>query len=108
DGPAPGEETSGAGPHPKGGAVFAVQLTIDGIIIGALYAIVALGQVLIFRTTRVLNFAQGAVATISAFTAWLVMDGSGWPWWAAFFLALLIGAVMGLAIGALLTFVMVR
>jgi branched-subunit amino acid ABC-type transport system permease component len=88
--------------------VFALQLTIDGVIIGALYAIVALGQVLIFRTTRVLNFAQGAVATISAFTAWLVMDSLNWPWWPAFFLAIVIGGVMGLAIGALLTFVMAK
>ncbi|MEZ5189524.1 MAG: hypothetical protein R2717_00610 [Schumannella sp.] len=39
-----------------------------------------------------LNFAQGAVATISAFTAWLVMDGSSWPWGAAFVLAILVGA----------------
>lgn|GEM_PF-39104 len=88
--------------------MFALQLTIDGVIIGALYAIVALGQVLIFRTTRVLNFAQGAVATISAFTAWIVMDSLNWPWWPAFFLAILIGGVMGLAIGALLTFVMAK
>lgn len=88
--------------------MFAIQLTIDGLIIGALYAIVALGQVLIFRTTRVLNFAQGAVATIAAFSAWLVMDGLGWSWWPAFILAILIGGAMGLAIGALLTFVMAR
>jgi len=88
--------------------VFAVQLTIDGIIVGALYAIVALGQVLIFRTTRVLNFAQGAIATIAAFSAWLVMDGSGWSWWPAFFLAVLIGAAMGTVVGALLTFVMAK
>lgn len=88
--------------------MYAVQLTIDGIIIGALYAIVALGQVLIFRTTRVLNFAQGAIATIAAFTAWLVMDGLGWPWWPSFILAICVGAVMGLAIGVLLTFVMAK
>ncbi|MEO7349650.1 MAG: hypothetical protein ABIW32_07325, partial [Terrimesophilobacter sp.] len=88
--------------------MFAIQLTIDGLIIGALYAIVALGQVLIFRTTRVLNFAQGAVATISSFTAWLVMDGLGWGWWPSFFLAIAIGGVMGLGIGALLTFVMAK
>lgn len=88
--------------------MYGIQLTIDGLIIGALYAIVALGQVLIFRTTRVLNFAQGAVATIAAFTAWLVMDGLGWPWWPAFFLAILVGGAMGLAIGALLTFVMAK
>lgn len=88
--------------------MYAVQLTIDGLIIGALYAIVALGQVLIFRTTRVLNFAQGAIATIAAFTAWLVMDGLDWPFWPAFILAILVGAVMGLAVGALLTFVMAK
>ncbi|MBX3094932.1 MAG: ABC transporter permease [Cryobacterium sp.] len=88
--------------------MYAVQLIIDGVVIGALYAFVALGQVLIFRTTRVLNFAQGAVATISTFTAWLVMDGLGWAWWPSFLLAILSGALIGIAIGALLTFVMAK
>ncbi len=84
--------------------MYAMQLIVDGIIIGSLYAIVALGQVLVFRTTRVLNFAQGAVATMSAFTAWSVMVGLQLPWWPSFFIALVVGGAIGAAIAALLLF----
>lgn len=56
-----------------------------------------------------LNFAQGAIATISTFTAWLVMDGTGaMYWWLAFSLAIALGAIMGVLVGALLTFVMAK
>jgi branched-chain amino acid transport system permease protein len=42
-----------------------LQLSFDGIVIGMLYAVVGLGVVIVFRTTNVLNFSQGAVATVA-------------------------------------------
>ena len=44
-------------------------LTFNGLSFGAVYAAVALALVLIWRTTRVLNFAQGAMATATAYVA---------------------------------------
>ena len=46
-----------------------IFLTFNGLSFGAIYAAVALALVLIWRTTRVLNFAQGALAMASAYVA---------------------------------------
>src|SRR5476651_354246 len=46
---------------------LALQLLFTGIGIGAVYALVALGFVLIFRATNVVNFAQGAFSMVAAY-----------------------------------------
>jgi len=47
-----------------------VQLVIDGIAIGSIYGALALALVLIFRSTGIVNFAQGEMAMFSTFVAW--------------------------------------
>ena len=47
-----------------------VQLVIDGIAIGSIYGALALALVLIFRSTGLVNFAQGEMAMFSTFVAW--------------------------------------
>jgi branched-chain amino acid transport system permease protein len=52
-----------------------LQTTAKGVAVGALYALVALGFVLIFKATQTVNFAQGAIALIGAwFTSMLLID----------------------------------
>jgi branched-chain amino acid transport system permease protein len=53
-----------------------------GLSAGSLYALVALGLVLIHRCTRVLNFAHGEIAALGAFVAFSVISG-GQPFWLA-------------------------
>jgi len=54
-----------------------LQYSLTGLSAGSLYALVALGIVLIYRSTRVLNFAHGDVATLGTFIAYaLVTRGS--------------------------------
>ena len=49
--------------------------TVKGLSLGGVYAIIALGFVLIFKATQVLNFAQGALAAAGAlFVSFLVFD----------------------------------
>jgi branched-chain amino acid transport system permease protein len=74
-----------------------VFLTFNGLSYGAIYAAVALALVLIWRTTRVLNFSQGAMAMASAYVAVAVSNASG-SYWLGFLAAL----ASGLVIGALL------
>ena len=69
-------------------------LTFDGISFGAIYAAVALSLVLIWRTTRVLNFAQGALALVSAYLAVAVTNQTG-SYWLGFAVALAAGPVVG-------------
>jgi len=62
--------------------VFA-QLTLNGIAVGAIYALVALGIVLIYKATEVLNFAHGDLLVVSAFSAWGLIAVAGLPFWLA-------------------------
>jgi len=68
--------------------------TLDGITSGAIYASIALALVLIWRGTRVVNFAAGAMAMVSAFIALSVIDAGG-SYWLAFVAALGFGFVLG-------------
>lgn len=51
------------------------QLILNGAAIGAIYALVALGLVLSYKTTEVLNFAHGDIAMLAAFLAWSLIAG---------------------------------
>ena len=48
----------------------AIQLALNGMAIGAIYALVALGLVLTYKATEVLNFAHGDVLMASSFVGW--------------------------------------
>lgn len=48
---------------------------VDGLSIGAVYALVALGIALVYRSTRVLNFAQGELGTMPAFLVLMLLTG---------------------------------
>ena len=60
-----------------------IQLAINGISTGAIYSLVALGLVLAYRATEVLNFAHGDLLMLAAFTAWALIEVAGLPFWAA-------------------------
>jgi len=70
-----------------------IQYIISGMSQGSLYALVALGVVLIYRSNRVLNFAHGDVTTAGAFVAFALMM-LNLPWWLAAVLSLLFGALI--------------
>jgi branched-chain amino acid transport system permease protein len=70
-----------------------LQYVLAGLSAGSLYALVALGLVLIYRSTRVLNFAHADMATVGTFIAFSVIT-SGLPFWMAFTLAIVAGAVI--------------
>jgi branched-chain amino acid transport system permease protein len=75
---------------------FAQQLAA-GIREGAIYAGLALALVIIYRSTRVINFAQGEMATFTTFIAWSLMN-QGLSFWAAFPIVLAIAFTGGVAI----------
>jgi len=81
--------------------VFA-QLTVNGIAVGAIYALVALGLVLTYKATEVLNFAHGDMLVVSAFTAWGLITVAGLPFWAALGVTVLIAAALSYGIDALI------
>ena len=70
------------------------NLTLNGIILGAVYAAFALALVLIFRATRIINFGQGAQAMFTTYIA-LTLIERDFPYWLAFVTALIAGFVIG-------------
>ena len=74
-----------------------LQQVVAGLASGGIYASLALALVLIYRTTRVVNFAQGEMAMFTTFVAWTLMD-HGLPFWPAFVLTLAIAFVGGVAV----------
>jgi branched-chain amino acid transport system permease protein len=71
-----------------------VNITLSGVSSGMIFASVALGLVLIFRATNVINFAQGAMAMLTTFIAFSLL-GHGLNYWFAFVAALACGLVLG-------------
>jgi branched-chain amino acid transport system permease protein len=71
-----------------------IDFTLNGISTGAIYAAVALALVLIWRATRIVNFAQGAMLMVTTFIAYAVIQGTG-SYWLGFFIALIVGLVFG-------------
>ncbi|ACU97308.1 MAG: branched-chain amino acid ABC transporter permease [Saccharomonospora viridis] len=78
-----------------------VDLTLNGISQGAIYAAFALALVLIWRSTRIVNFAQGAMAMLTTYFA-LALIESGQPYWVGFVVALIAGFVLGVVLERLL------
>jgi branched-chain amino acid transport system permease protein len=71
------------------------QQIVSGLAAGCIYALVALGLVIIYKTSGVVNFAHGDLATLSAFLAFAMVHGSGVPLAPAFLVALAAAAALG-------------
>jgi branched-chain amino acid transport system permease protein len=71
-----------------------VNVTLSGLIQGAVFAAFALALVLIWRSTRIVNFAQGSMAAATSFIALSLID-AGQSYWVALIVALVSGFVMG-------------
>lgn len=81
--------------------VFAFDITAQyvyrGVVEGMAYALVAVGLVLIYRASGVINFAQGAMGAFGALAMATVNYNYGVPYWLGFPLAIAAGAALGAA-----------
>ena len=73
---------------------FLLQVLWEGLVSGVLYALIALGFVLIFRSSRIFNFAQGIMVVFAALTL-VGLHAMGIPAWVSF--ALTLGVMFALA-----------
>ena len=80
-----------------------IDLTLSGISDGAIYAAVALALVLIWRATRIVNFAQGAMLMVTTFIASAVISTSG-----SYPLGVFVALASGLLFGAVVERVLIR
>jgi branched-chain amino acid transport system permease protein len=77
---------------------FFLQLVIQGLAVGSVYALVALGFVLIYKASSVINFAQGELLMVGAYVCLALLTTFQVPFWAAFFLTMAFSAILALLI----------
>jgi len=76
----------------------------QGVIFGTSYALLAMGLTLIYRTTRIVNFAYGAMGAMPGTLTVALFLAKGWNYW----LAITVGIIVGIVNGALTDLLVVR
>jgi branched-chain amino acid transport system permease protein len=75
-----------------------LQFLVSGIMIGGIYGLVALGLVLVYKSSRVLNLAHGSFLMILAWLCWSFAEQLGLPIWLSILLVLAISVLAGLGV----------
>ena len=78
-----------------------IQLLVNGVIIGTLYGVVAMCFVLIYKSTQIVNFAQGEFLLIGAWIGWWLLTSMNVPFWLGFPLTLAFMTVFGVLLQVL-------
>jgi len=81
---------------------YFLQLVISGLVIGSIYSAVALGFVIIYKATRVVNFAQGELLMVGAYVCFAFLVQMHVPFWAALLLTILFGMVLAMFVERLI------
>jgi len=77
---------------------FFLQLVINGVVIGSIYALVALGFVIIYKASSIINFAQGELLVLGAYLCLAITSAGHVPLLAAFVLTLVFAAILGVVL----------
>jgi len=80
-----------------------LQQIINGLVLGSMYALVALGYTMVYGIIGLINFAHGEVLMVGALTSWTVvtvLPDTGWPGW----LLMLISAICAIVVCTILNF----
>ncbi|HET6237794.1 MAG TPA: branched-chain amino acid ABC transporter permease [Acetobacteraceae bacterium] len=83
-------------------AVRLLQLVINGAAAGCIYGLIALGFVLIYKATEMINFAQGDIMMLGGFFAFALIAHFGLNYWVGALLAIALTAAFGFALDALI------
>jgi branched-chain amino acid transport system permease protein len=75
-----------------------LQQAITGLMIGSLYALVASGIVLVYKSTHVVSLAHGQLVAFGALFFWIFLGGLGLPFWISLIPAFVLIALIGLLI----------
>jgi branched-chain amino acid transport system permease protein len=83
-------------------AVRLLQLVVNGAAAGCIYGLIALGFVLIYKATEMINFAQGDIMMLGGFFAFALIAHFGLNYWIGALLAIILTAALGFALDALI------
>ncbi len=82
-----------------------IQQLINGLVLGSMYALVALGYTMVYGIINLINFAHGEVLMVGALVSWTVVTAlanSGLPGWALLLLSLLAAMAVCMALNFLI------
>jgi branched-chain amino acid transport system permease protein len=77
-----------------------LQICIGGLVVGSIYAVIALGFSLVYRVTGAINLSQGGFALLAAMIGYTLAVAAGFPLWLAIPLAVAATVAVGIVIGA--------
>ena len=72
-----------------------MQYALSGVLLGGIYAAVAVAFIVIFRGTRIFNFAQGEIVMVGGFLSWTFLTYTPLPAWLAVLAAMAASAALG-------------
>jgi branched-chain amino acid transport system permease protein len=81
---------------------YLLQLIISGLVVGSIYAAVALGFTIIYKATRVVNFAQGELLMVGAYVCYAFVVQAGVPFWAALLATVVFAMILAFLIERLI------
>jgi branched-chain amino acid transport system permease protein len=81
-----------------------IQMVVSGIAVGSSYALMGIAMVIIYKTSEVVNFAQGEMALVTVFMTYMVLEQYHFP----FHVALPLALVFSVVLGAVLEFSIIR
>src|SRR5512145_451792 len=74
-----------------------IQQIINGLVLGSMYALVALGYTMVYGIINLINFAHGEVLMVGALTSWTVVEalaGTGAPGWVLMLISVMVAIVV--------------
>jgi branched-chain amino acid transport system permease protein len=77
---------------------YFIQLVVSGVVVGSIYALSALGFVLIYKSSRVLNIAHGQIIAIGAFITYALTVGIGLPIYISFLMSLILTFLIAMSV----------
>ncbi len=72
-----------------------IQCLVSGIAVGSTYALMGLAMVVIYKTSEVVNFAQGEMALVSSYFTFMILETYGFSYFSAFIGAILFSVLLG-------------
>jgi branched-chain amino acid transport system permease protein len=75
-----------------------IGVLVNGAVVGALYGLIAVGIILVYRANRIVNFAQAGLGAVPAVVALLLITDHGWPYFAAVPVLIIGSLLLGAAV----------
>lgn len=81
--------------------ILFLQQLINGLSVGSIYAVIALGYTMVYGIIKLINFAHGEVMMMGAYFAFITVIATGMPFYAVLIVSMILAALLGITIETL-------